>query len=160
MLRAIVLILILFPLTAIGCSCSSEAENLEETFKEYDAIFTGIALSTEKTPGDSSLSFYKTKMHVQKVWKNQTVRRSVFIKTYVESNSCGGPPPTVGNSFLVFAHLTTDGLYSTGGCSTFIDLDKMEEYLGSLNPEEKLELQAMMADMWSALGTPLAVYSK
>ena len=160
MLRAILLILMLSPLSAYGCSCVSEAKNFEEAFKEYDAIFTGIALKAEKSPGDWSSSFYKTKMKVLRVWKNRDVPSSAFIKTNIESNSCGGPAPTVGNRFLVFAHLTDDGLYATGGCSTFMDLEQIEKEMSSLSSEEKLEWQEMMADIWFALGKPLIVYSK
>lgn len=160
MLRAILLILMLSPLTALGCSCASEAKNFEETFKEYDAIFTGIALKTEKMPGDWSSSFYKTEMKVQKVWKKTDVMNSVFVKTNIENNSCGGPAPTIGSRFLVFAHLTADGLYATGGCSMFMDLEQVEKEMASLSSEENLEWQAMMSEMWSALGKPLIVNSK
>ncbi|QBF81648.1 hypothetical protein EXU30_02280 [Shewanella maritima] len=160
MFRTILLtfILSLSPLTALGCSCISEAKTYEETFKKYDAIFTGIALNTETTPGDWSSSFYKTEMQVQKVWKNRDVMRSVFIKTYTERNSCGGPVPTIGNRFLVFAHSTPDGLYVTGGCSMFMDLDQTEKEVGSLSSEAKLEWEAIKAGIWSALGKPFIVF--
>ncbi|MGL1955776.1 MAG: hypothetical protein OCD00_00470, partial [Colwellia sp.] len=108
MLKAILLILLLFPLTAIGCSCFSEAKSFEDEIKGYDAIFTGIALKTDKMPGNWDTSFYKTEMKVQQVWKNQALLKSVFIKTDIESHSCGGPAPIIGNRFLVFAHVTKE----------------------------------------------------
>ena len=160
MLRLILLTLMLCPLTAIGCSCFSEAKSFEETFKEYDAIFTGIAIKTDKIQGNWDTSFYKTEMKVQQVWKNQAVLSSVFIKTNIESNSCGGLAPTVGNRFLVFAHVTDDGLYATGGCSTFMDLEQVEKDLDALNSEDKEEWKNKIKGMWSDLGSPLFLYSK
>ncbi len=160
MLRVILITFMLCPLTAIGCSCFSEAKSFKEEIKGYDAIFTGIAIKTEKIPGDWDTSFYKTEMKVQKVWKNETVLNSVFIKTNIESNSCGGPTPAIGNRFLVFAHETKDGLYATGGCSTFMDLEQVEKDLSTLNSKEKEEWQAIINDMWSDLGSPLVIYSK
>ena len=160
MLRIILLALMLCPLTAIGCSCVSAAKTFEEEIKHYDAIFTGIALKTDKIPGDWSSSFYKTEIKVQQVWKNQAVLKSVFIKTNVESNSCGRPSPTIGNRFLVFAHLTADGLYATGGCSTFMDLEQVEKDLDALNSKDKEEWQTIIKGMWSDLGDPIVVYSK
>lgn len=150
----------LFPLTAIGCSCFSEAKTFEEEFKQYDAIFTGIAINTDRIPGDWNTSFYKTEIKVQQVWKNRAVLNSVFIKTNIETNSCGAPAPTIGNRFLVFAHVTKDGLYETGGCSTFIDLEQVKKELDALSSKEKEVWQIIMKEMWSDLGSPLVVYSK
>ena len=149
-----------FPLATFGCSCFNEAKNFQDIFKEYDAIFTGIALNTEKYLTSKSSSFYKTEMKIQQVWKNKDILSSVFIKTNIERNSCGEPAPTIGNSFLIFAHLTADGLYATGGCSMFIDLEQIEKEISSLKPEEKLEWQTLMADMLIALGKPIIDYSQ
>lgn len=160
MLRVILLTLMLFPLTAIGCSCFSETKSFEEQIKEYDAVFTGVALKVNKMHGDWDTAFYKTEMEVQQVWKNQAVLKSVFIKTNIESNSCGGPAPKIGNRFLVFAHVTKEGLYATGGCSTFMDLEQIEKDLDALNSKDKEEWQTIIKDMWSNLGSPLVVYSK
>jgi len=160
MLKVILLTLLLFPLTAIGCSCFSEAKSFEDEIKEYDAIFTGIALKTDKISGDWDTSFYKTEMKVQQVWKNKAVLESVFIKTNIESNSCGGPAPIIGNRFLVFAHVTKEGLYATGGCSTFMDLEQIGKDLDALNSKDKEEWQTIIKGLWSDLGSPLVVYSK
>ena len=150
----------LCPLTTIGCSCFSEAKNFEETFKEYDAIFTGIALKTDKIAGDWDTSFYKTEMRVQQVWKNQAVLKFVFIITNIENNSCGDPAPTIGNRFIVFANVTKEGLYATGGCSTFMDLEQVKKELDTVSSDEKVEWETMLTDMWSALGNPIVVYNK
>ncbi|MBB1400703.1 hypothetical protein [Pseudoalteromonas sp. SG45-1] len=160
MLRIILFALMLSPLTVFGCSCFSEAKSFKDETNEYDAIFTGVALKTVKISGDWDTSFYKTELKVQQVWKNKAVLNSVFIKTNIEKNSCGGPAPTIGNTFLVFAHVTKDGLYATGGCSTFMDLEQVEQNLSTLNFKEKEEWQTVIKGMWSDLGRPLVVYSK
>lgn len=96
---------------------------------------------------------------MEQVWKNNTVPKSVFIKKSTEQNSCGQPAPTNGNLFLIFGHVTTDGLYATGGCSTFMDLDEVEKELNTENTEEKEKWEAMFNDMWSQLGQPIIIYS-
>jgi len=160
MLRVILLSFIFFPFTAFGCSCFSETKSFEEEIKKYDAIFTGIAINTNKMAGEWDTAFYKTEMVVQQVWKNQFVPKSVFIKTDIESSSCGGPAPKIGNRFIVFAHATKEGLFETGGCSTFMDLEQIKKDLDALNSNDKEEWETIIKDMWLILGSPLVVYSK
>ncbi|GHG66578.1 hypothetical protein GCM10010919_14390 [Alishewanella longhuensis] len=138
----------------------SNAKSLEEEFKHYDAIFAATALKTEKVAGDWSSSFYKTEMRVHEVWKSHDVPRVLFIKTNVEANSCGGPAPKIGSRFLIFSHVSSDGLYVTGGCSMFIDLDQVKIDINNLNIKEKADWESMWAEMWLALGEPIVVHNK
>lgn len=160
MLRIMLFALMLSPLTALGCSCLSEAKTFEEEIKEYEAIFTGIALETDLIPGDWDTAFYKTKMKVIEVWKDKAVTDSVYIKTRTERDSCGEKKPTIGNRFIVFSHVTKDGLHATGGCSTFIDLDQFETDMDALSSEEKVVWQSFLTEMWAGLGKPKKVHSK
>ena len=156
----ILLILLIFSSNALSCSCYSEAMSYEEEFKSYDAIFLATATDVERGPSDWNSGFYKTEMKVDRVYRNKGVPRTVFIKTALEINSCGGPAPTTQSQYLVFAHKTNDGLYETGGCSKFMNIDQVNSDLKSANAEEKAEWQSMLADMWSALGNPIIVYEK
>lgn len=160
MLRILLFTLMLSPLTAFGCSCLSEAKTFEEEIKEYDAIFTGVALETDLIPGDWDTAFYKTRMKVIEVWKDKAVTDSVYIKTRTERDSCGEKSPTIGNRFIVFSNVTKDGLHATGGCSTFIDLDQFETDMASLSSEEKAVWQSVLTEMWAGLGKPKKVHSK
>lgn len=160
MLRVMLFTLMLSPITAFGCSCFSEAKTFEEVIQEHDAIFTGIAIDTEIIPGDWDTSFYKTKMKVIEVWKDKAVTDSVYIKTDTENNSCGTTAPTIGNRFIVFSHVSKDGLHATGGCSAFIDLDQFETEMLSVGSEEKVVWQSVLTELWAGLGKPKTVYSK
>lgn len=153
MLKVILLVIALSPLTAMGCSCVSTAKSINDVINEHDAIFMGVALKTEKTPGDWHTSFYKTKIKVEQIWKGNGMPASVFIKTNIETNSCGGPAPQVGNRFLIFAHKTQDNLYLTGGCSTFMDLNQVEKDLDSLSSEQLAEWQSMFSEMFIAMAS-------
>ncbi len=156
----ILLMLLIFSSNALSCSCYSEAKSYEEEFKSYDGIFLATAINVERMPGDRDSGFYKTEMKVEKVYRNKGVPRTVFVKTALENNSCGGPAPTTQSNYLVFAYKTDDGLYETGGCSTFMNIDQFNSYLKSVSAEEKAKWQSTLADMWSALGNPIVVYDK
>ncbi|OZB04014.1 MAG: hypothetical protein B7X54_08800, partial [Idiomarina sp. 34-48-12] len=106
MFKIIVFIFLLSPITALGCSCFSEAKNFEDEIKEYDAIFTGVAIEKEMIPGDWSNLYYKTKMKVMEVWKDKAVTDFVYIKTSTEKDSCGELTPTIRHKFIVFSRIT------------------------------------------------------
>lgn len=156
----IFLLLSIISTHAFACSCVSKAKSFDEEFQQYDAIFSATAIKAEKVAGDWSSSFYKTEMRVHDVWKSHDVPRVLFIKTNVETNSCGGLAPKIGNRFLIFSHISSDGLYVTGGCSMFIDLDQVNSDINNLNIEEKADWESMWAEMWFALGEPIVVHKK
>lgn len=156
----ILLMLLIFSSSALSCSCYSEAISYEEELNRYDAIFMASAMNVERMPGDWSSGFYKTEMKVDKVYRNKGIPRTVFIKTALENNSCGEPAPTIQSHYLVFAHKNDDGIYETGGCSTFMNIDQVNSELKSASAEEKAEWQSMLADIWSALGNPIVIYGK
>lgn len=158
MFRTILLFLTLYPVMVFGCSCGYEHKTFKETFADYDVIFVGVAQHTERNPGDWESSFYKTEMKIQKVWKGEKQQKSLFLKTQTEKNSCGGPAPQIGHTFLVFAIKSKDGLFTTGGCSMFMDLDQVKLDLNELNKEAKTEFEAIHAKMWSDLGAPIVVH--
>ncbi|MBQ4848163.1 hypothetical protein [Pseudoalteromonas sp. MMG005] len=153
MFKATLLIFTLLPLWVSACSCGGDAQSMKERFEFYDVIFSGATLETHKVINGNGVrpSFYKTQMKVQKVWKGLGVTPKVFIRTEVESNSCGALSPTIGNQFLVFGHLTDAGHYATGGCPIFVDLNQAR--LRQTN-------DTFMAEVWSALGTPAFIYEK
>ncbi|WP_213997910.1 hypothetical protein [Arsukibacterium sp.] len=143
-----------------ACSCRSDAKSFDEELQKYDAIFAATAIKTDKVSGDWSSAFYQTEMKVHKVWRNRDVPRILFVKTNIESNSCGGPAPTIGNKFLIFAHISSNGLYVTGGCSLFIDLDQVDSDIDKISAEEQADWESWWVEMWSALGEPIVVYNK
>jgi hypothetical protein len=150
----------LISLNAFACSCFNSPETLIKEFSRYDAIFLATSENVLKSSGDWTTAFYKTKMDVHKVCKGDAVTVSEFIKTDIESNSCGGRPPEIGNEFLVFAYLNDNGLYSTGGCSTFIDLTRWNKDLQSPSEEEKEDWKEVINEIWAALSEPKVVFNK
>lgn len=160
MLKTLFALFSLISLNTFACSCFNSSETLKEEFSRYDAIFLATSENVVKSSGDWAAAFYKTKMDVHKVWKGDAVTVSEFIRTNDESNSCGGPPPTIGNEFLVFAYLSDDGLYSTGGCSTFIDLTRWNQDVQSLSEEDKEDWKEVINEIWAALSEPKVVFKK
>ena len=109
--------------------------------------------------GIGVLHFTKQKLQWNRFGKTTLCPNRFLSRKAQKQNSCGQPAPTNGNRFLIFGHVTTDGLYATGGCSTFMDLDEVEKELNTENTEEKEKWEAMFNDMWSQLGQPIIIYS-
>jgi len=112
---------------AFACSCFSDAKTMPEVIDSQVAVFSGVILQTELLEGEWNEAYYKSRVRLTAVWKLESDEKVVAIRSATELNSCGGPPPKVGDEYIVFSHAILDGAHSTGGCSQFFNIENKNE---------------------------------
>jgi len=110
-----------------ACSCLGDAKTMREVIDSQVAVFSGVILQTETIEGDWNEAYYKSRVQLTKVWKLEGDEKVVTIRSATEINSCGGPPPTIGDEYIVFSHAVLDGVHATGGCSHYSNIESKNE---------------------------------
>ncbi len=117
---------------------------MAELIDSQVAVFSGVILHTESVKGEWDEAYYKSRIRLTKVWKLEGDEKVLTIRTATEMNSCGGPPPKVGDEYLVFSHAILSGSHSTGGCSHFSSIENKNE---------------VVLELLQELGSPERVYA-
>lgn len=157
---AVIIFVLLLPFSALACSCfAPDGGSFEDEIAAHDAVFTAVIVATEKLE-DGAHPYQLTEVRVAKVWKGKRLTHTAFIKTEIEQSSCGGEAPTVGALYLIYATEFELERYSTGGCSTFMNLDAVAAELKTVSAEERAEWKARFAELWATLGEPNVVFEQ
>ncbi|UTA48337.1 hypothetical protein L1F30_02045 [Simiduia sp. 21SJ11W-1] len=128
---------------AFACSCFSDAKSMSEVIDSQVAVFSGVILQTELIENEWNEAYYKSRLKLTAVWKLESDEKVVTIRSATEISSCGGPPPKVGDEYVVFSHAILGGAHSTGACSQFSNIENRNE---------------AVLEFIQELGSPMRVY--